>query len=105
MVLNETKLNSCMKWVTKLLLKDLPECQHHSSGHNNPDITGMGCGGGIILIKGHYATTINNVDVQPEPVGHLFYIVLPTNGSYTHIMGVYMSGDEATTQEKVCQSI
>ncbi len=59
----------------------------------------------ILLIKGHYATTINKVEVQPDLAGNLCHIIIPTNGSYTRIMGIYMPGDEAQTQKKVYQYI
>ncbi len=105
MVLTETKLNSSMKWVTKKLLRDLPDYQHHSSSHSRPDQSGLGSGGVILLIKGQYATTINKVEVQPELAGHLCHAILPSNGSYTHIIGVYMPGEEANTQKQIYQYI
>jgi hypothetical protein len=39
--------------------------------------------------------------LQPDLAVNLCHIIIPTNGSYTHIMGVYMPGEEAKTQKKV----
>ena len=85
--------------------EDLPEYQHHSNNHSRLDVFGLGSGGVIQLIKGHYATTINKVEVQPDLAGNFCHIIIPTNGSYSHIMGVYMPRDEAKTQKKVYQHI
>jgi exonuclease III len=102
MVLTETKLNSSMKWVTKKLERDLPDYQHHNSSHSRPDQTGLGSGGVILLI---YATTINKVEVQSELAGHLCHVIPPSNGSYKHIIGVYMPAEETSTQKQIYQYI